>query len=147
MADDGGSYEVGYRKPPKATRFVKGQSGNRKGRPKGSKDLDTIVNKIGRQRVRVNGNGGSHLISKLEATVTQLINKAASGDLRAIREVLSLHHKLCAGNEPVAVPEPVVHDRDKIVMESIVRRIRQAQEANPDVSLDTSQIGVSEERK
>lgn len=32
-------YEVGYGKPPKATRFKPGQSGNPKGRPKGSKNM------------------------------------------------------------------------------------------------------------
>lgn len=30
-------YEVGYGKPPKPTQFKKGQSGNPRGRPKGSK--------------------------------------------------------------------------------------------------------------
>ena len=32
-------YQVGYRKPPKATRFQTGQSDNPKGRPKGSSNL------------------------------------------------------------------------------------------------------------
>jgi hypothetical protein len=31
-------YEVGYSKPPKASRFARGQSGNRKGRPKGARN-------------------------------------------------------------------------------------------------------------
>lgn len=30
-------YKIGYKKPPKHTRFKKGQSGNKKGRPKGAK--------------------------------------------------------------------------------------------------------------
>ncbi len=33
-----GSHEVGYGRPPAATRFVKGQSGNPAGRPRGSKN-------------------------------------------------------------------------------------------------------------
>ena len=31
-------YEVGYGKPPKANQFPPGQSGNRNGRPKGSRN-------------------------------------------------------------------------------------------------------------
>lgn len=37
MSDEKKDYEVGYGKPPKRTRFKKGQSGNPKGRPKGAK--------------------------------------------------------------------------------------------------------------
>ena len=36
--DKKGDYTVGYGKPPTATRFKKGQSGNPKGRPKGSRN-------------------------------------------------------------------------------------------------------------
>ena len=38
------SYEVGYGKPPKETRFRKGQSGNPKGRPKGAKNKAPALN-------------------------------------------------------------------------------------------------------
>ena len=37
----GDEQQVGYGNPPKGSRFKKGQSGNRRGRPKGSKNLKT----------------------------------------------------------------------------------------------------------
>ena len=36
-------YEVGYGKPPRQTRFSKGQSGNPRGRAPGAKDLKTLL--------------------------------------------------------------------------------------------------------
>lgn len=37
------AYEVGYGKPPKHTRYRKGASGNPAGRPKGQRNLATIL--------------------------------------------------------------------------------------------------------
>lgn len=136
MAEGTGNYDVGYGKPPKGTRFVKGQSGNRKGRPKGSKNLDTIVNKVGRQRVRVTGNNGSRSITKLEASVTQLINKAAAGDLRAINQLVNLQ-RICEESERATGPPPLFEERDKAVMDSILKRIRQA-ESEPKATAETN---------
>ena len=36
-------YEVGYGKPPLHTRFQKGKSGNPKGRPRGKKNMSTLL--------------------------------------------------------------------------------------------------------
>lgn len=36
-------YEVGYRRPPKHSQFKKGQSGNRKGRPRGSRNANVTA--------------------------------------------------------------------------------------------------------
>jgi hypothetical protein len=125
MPDDPGRYEVGYGKPPAATRFVKGQSGNRKGRPKDAKNLDTILRKVGQQKVTIKGNGRSRSISKLEASVLQLVNKAASGDIRAIRELLQLQ-KLVDSKEGGSTV-PVINELDERVIESTAARIRNSE--------------------
>src|SRR5579871_5377607 len=90
MSDEDASYEVGYRRPPKSSQFTRGKSGNPKGRPKGSKNLANIVMRECRQPVRVNGPRGTRTVSKLEAVVMQLGNKAAQGEARATREFLPL---------------------------------------------------------
>src|ERR1700730_2267834 len=41
--DDGGDFEVGYAKPPRHTRFKRGQSGNPRGRPSEKKNLSTVL--------------------------------------------------------------------------------------------------------
>ncbi len=85
-----GDYQVGYGKPPQHTRFRKGQSGNRRGRPPGSKNLATIVSEALNEKVVVIDNGRRRTITKREATVAQLINKSAQADLKAIQMVLGL---------------------------------------------------------
>lgn len=90
MSKDESPFEVGYRKPPASGKFTKGKSGNPRGRPKGSKKLANVVMRESRQTVRVNGPRGSRLVTKLEAALMQLGNKAAQGDLRAQRELFNL---------------------------------------------------------
>jgi len=90
MDEHDDTYRVGYRKPPKSSRFVKGQSGNPTGRPKGSKALDKILFQVNGERIKVTQNGRGRYITKLEAMVMQLANKAAAGDLKAAKEYLRL---------------------------------------------------------
>lgn len=131
MVDIKDSYKTGYGKPPRHTRFVKGKSGNPKGRPKGSQNLATILDKAGRDLVKVMGPRGSRFISKLEASVTQLSNQAASGDLRSIREFLHWH-RLCVDLKQTDIPSHIPHERDQAVMESMLKRIRESEGATPE---------------
>jgi len=86
MSDDTDrDYEVGYGKPPKDKQFQKGRSGNPKGRPQESRTSGTIVQRELRERVAVRENGCTKTITKREAILIQLINRATTGDLRAIK--------------------------------------------------------------
>jgi Family of unknown function (DUF5681) len=122
MPNDEPQYEVGYGRPPKGGQFTKGKSGNPKGRPKGSKNLATIVLRESRQPVRVNGPRGARTVTKLEATVMQLGNKAAQGELRATREFLPLVQRSEEAVSAESAPL-VVHELDQRVMQSLRRRM------------------------
>lgn len=76
--------EVGYKKPPKATPFQKGRSGNPSGRPRIDPGFPELLRKVSKQKVLTNGKKGQQWMTKLEARLTQLMNKAASGDLKAM---------------------------------------------------------------
>lgn len=48
----GPAYEVGYGKPPVATRFRPGQSGNQKGRPKGARNRTDRIHALNKERMK-----------------------------------------------------------------------------------------------
>lgn len=79
-----GRYDIGYRKPPSATQFKAGQSGNPSGRPKGSVNPRQMLLRIAKERVTVTERGKQRRITRLELAAKQLWNKAVQGDLRAV---------------------------------------------------------------
>jgi hypothetical protein len=72
---------AGYKKPPVATQFKKGQSGNKKGRPVGSQNFCTILEYILRESVRL-PDGRS--ISKAQALVKRALYDSMKGTAGAI---------------------------------------------------------------
>jgi hypothetical protein len=87
-AKDNAKYTVGFGKPPRRTRFKKGRSGNPKGRPRGSRTSLTLLQQALSELVVVTENGQRKQITKGEAMLKQLANKAASGDPRAMQMLL-----------------------------------------------------------
>ena len=82
------NYKVGYQKPPIETRFKKGFSGNRNGRPKGRKNFNTKLKHFLDGKISITSAGESIEFSKGDAILLQLTNKAAQGDSRAIQTLL-----------------------------------------------------------
>src|SRR5579864_5263609 len=87
-------YEVGFGKPPRHSRFVKGRSGNPKGRPNGSKNLATLFREALNETVTVVENGRRRRITKREAVIAQLVNKSAGADLRAIKILFDIQQAI-----------------------------------------------------
>lgn len=138
------NYEVGYGKPPKDKRFAKGRSGNPTGRPKGTKNVATILQKISRQLVKVSKGGRAVHMSRLEASLEQLANKAASGDLKAIREFL---YWLRAYAEMEQSSESVTafDEKDKPALANVMKRfLRQNAAAEIGCQAEESAGGASQ---
>ncbi len=101
-------YKVGYSKTPKNTRFKKGQSGNPKGRPKGSRNRspsisnstfrDLIISS-GLEKVSYMDKGEKLTAPKIMVMITQLTNKAAGGNLKAIKMTIDLTQEATAKND------------------------------------------------
>jgi hypothetical protein len=86
-----GDAPVGYRRPPRQHQFKPGQSGNPRGRPKGAPGLRTIFEAELGQRVRGTHNGKVVSFSKLQVVVKRMVDKAMSGDQRAIEQLITLN--------------------------------------------------------
>ena len=74
-----GKYEVGYGKPPKHTRFKKGQSGNPKGRPEDTKNLKTDLREEMNEKITIREGADERPVSKQRALVKRLTAKAIKG--------------------------------------------------------------------
>ena len=114
--------DVGYGRPPKHSRFKPGHSGNPRGRPKGPKRLIDAVEASLSEKVTVNENGSRRQIAKREAIAKQLVNKAASGDLAAIKLLSQLMNKTHDQNGPSVTDPETANESDASVIAAIVRR-------------------------
>src|ERR1700732_4508084 len=123
-ADDEGDHEVGYGKPPRHRQFVKGQSGNPSGRPPGAKNLKTLLNKALNELVIVTENGGQRKISKREAIVTQLVNRSAQADLKAIQILLAMLRDIEGHAEAGSADPDLFTEADQQIIQRIRARLR-----------------------
>jgi hypothetical protein len=81
-------YEVGYKKPPADTRFRPGQSGNPKGRSKGTRNFKTDLAEELAERVTLREGGRTRTVSKQRAFVKSLVANAVQGKPVGVRNLL-----------------------------------------------------------
>jgi len=101
-----GDYQIGYGKPPRHTGFQKRRSGNPKGRPKGSKNLATLLTEALDEKVQVTEDGKRRRVTKRELVIKQLVNKSASADLRAIKQLTDIVQGVERRSEASSAPPP-----------------------------------------
>src|SRR5258708_39529529 len=77
--------EVGYKHPPKHTRFSRGRSGKPSGRPKGARGHATIMREVASETHTVIENGEPQERTNLELVALALRNHVAMATPRATR--------------------------------------------------------------
>ena len=107
MSSDWDDDDIGFGKPPRWSRFRKGESGNPKGRPRkqpardvqpvATSEADASLRKALDRKVRITNAKGSKTVKMSDAVVLAQVNKAAQGDMNAQRDVrkaqLELEHR------------------------------------------------------
>jgi Family of unknown function (DUF5681) len=126
-ADDG--YRIGKGQPPREHCFPKGVSGNPKGRPKGSKNMSTIMKGVLNTRIDTVKNGKRTTVTVKEAAGLKLAKKALDGDFRSIVEVL--RHAVALDQELAAIPSQT-STADADIIKVFAQRVLSGAIAVPD---------------
>jgi len=141
-----GVERVGHCRPPVATRFRPGQSGNPRGRPRVKRHLGAVVARALSERVTIEETDGRvRRLSKLEAMVKQIVDGATKGDARATKLLFAL---IKADERALSEPEggrgTLTSEADAIVIAELRRRfaagngLSRAQRSGADPSPPTS---------
>jgi Family of unknown function (DUF5681) len=133
LAGDGPkNYEIGYRKPPVATRFKIGNNAKPRGRPRGSTNLAAMlrhaldapaVNPDGKRRRRP---------TKRELMIRSLVERSAGADLAATKLLFELLRK--ADPQAVAAEPATIGARGEdalTLLKERLARLARAQAADP----------------
>jgi hypothetical protein len=114
-------YKTGYGKPPKATQFKRGKSGNPKGRPMGSRNLATdLAAELG-EPITVREDGCHRRVTKQRALIKSLMAKSLQGDVRAAAALLSLYARVITESPE---DQPVESDELQILRRFAPRLLR-----------------------
>jgi hypothetical protein len=117
--------DAGYRRPPKSTQFKKGQSGNPKGRPKGTASFKSDLDAELREKLVLTENGREKRITKQRAFIKTLMAAAIKKDIRAVNALLACMRLFGGGNEEQPTNSENADPADLEFLESYLLRQRQ----------------------
>ena len=118
-------YVVGYGRPPLSSRFKQGVSGNVRGRPKGQKNLKTLIKRAMAAQVSVREGSRSTKVSKLEAVVLRQLQTALKGDDRSAMAVIKMATQLGLLDESDSNTETMgLSDSDEQIVQELLNRHR-----------------------
>ena len=118
MTDD---EKAGYNRPPLSGQFKPGQSGNPKGRPKGSRNLKTDLTSMMKRRVQIREDGEPRMVSRQELVLLRLFERAAKGDTKACTQLFNMIMKF-EPRDGSDSESAIVTDHDHEIIADFLRR-------------------------
>ncbi|MHC4050453.1 DUF5681 domain-containing protein [Bradyrhizobium sp. 25ACV] len=113
---------VGYGRPPREHQFKPGQSGNKNGRPKGSKNEATIINEILNRKIDIRDKGRLRKISVLEGIFTKFADDALKGKDKAAALLLNRKQQVESIEQPAT---PLLDTDDRKVLDAYADQLRE----------------------
>ena len=129
-AEDNGVSGVGYRKPPRATRFTKGRSGNRAGRPRG-RHREAPYEAVLGQMVTIREGGSKRSVTAAEAFLRKLVKRGMEGDSTANRASLAVIEEARSQHRADSIRQFVVAFVDPGSVTSALESLRMAKKLDP----------------
>jgi hypothetical protein len=117
-------FKVGYKSPPRHSRFQPGRSGNPRGRQKAVRNLGTDVKRTLEVPVRLNEQGKARRVSTQEAALLRLREKALKGDARSLDRLLELAQTF--NNDAVIeiLGDKVIAAEDQAILDAYAAEVR-----------------------
>ena len=124
---NGGSQNsaVGYGRPPIASRFKPGTSGNARGRPKGSINLKTQVEQAMTASISIQVGAKTKRVSRIAGVVLRQLQKALMGDCPAAIAVIKMALQLgLLDNSTGNSGEVALSKHDEQILSELIARTR-----------------------
>ena len=99
------SYDVGYGKPPVAAQFKPGKSGNPKGRPRGSRNLNAIIAEVLSAKIKIREGEKVRHVTRIEALARKQLEAGLKGDQKAIQTCFRIAKELGLMEQPESAPQ------------------------------------------
>lgn len=109
----------GYGRPPRQHQFKPGQSGNPRGRPKGTKNESTILREIFERKIESRSGGRSRKITILEGILLRITEDSLKGNTKSAAFLLNRYAALVSGE----LQRHDLSDDDREVLEAFAQRI------------------------
>ncbi len=122
---DSDEYKVGFARPPKATRFQKGQSGNPAGRPRGATSTKKRIKRMLEAPVPVKIGDQVKTMSTLDLSLQRVSEGVRKSEKGAVNKVIQLgleldkqeEAKLASAQAPQRELEPLTAEDHDILLE------------------------------